>query len=327
MAGLPRRPSDRAECPHRCAVRTVRSPGVGDASAVNDAHELGEANLADFMWDADQGSIRTLQDLAERIEPAATWEQLVLPDESLALLRQLAGHLRQRSTVYERGASPAEAIAARDHRAVRGRQRHRQDDGRRGPRRRTAASTSTRSTSPASSASTSARPKRTSAGCSTRPKRGGAILLFDEADALFGKRSEVKDSHDRYANIEVNYLLQRMEAYRGLAILTTNCKGALDTAFLRRVRFVVQLPLPRRRPAGRDLATGLPARTPTEGLDVGGLSRLNLTGGNIRNVAHQRRLPRRRRRRVRPDVAPAPGRPRRVRQARALPDEEIRGWI
>src|SRR5206468_8822634 len=59
---------------------------------------------------------------------------------------------------------------------------------------------------------------------------GGAILLFDEADALFGKRTDVKDSHDRYANIEVSYLLQRMEAHRGLAILTTNLKSALDPA-------------------------------------------------------------------------------------------------
>src|SRR5437764_13389678 len=68
---------------------------------------------------------------------------------------------------------------------------------------------------------------------------GGAILFFDEADALFGKRSEVKDSHDRYANIEINYLLQRMEAYRGLAILATNQKSALDTAFTRRLRFAI----------------------------------------------------------------------------------------
>ena len=72
----------------------------------------------------------------------------------------------------------------------------------------------------------------------------GAVLLFDEADALFGKRSEVKDSHDRYANIEVAYLLQRIEAYRGLAILTTNMKSALDRAFLRRIRFVVSFPFP-----------------------------------------------------------------------------------
>ena len=75
---------------------------------------------------------------------------------------------------------------------------------------------------------------------------GGAVLLFDEADALFGKRSEVKDSHDRYANVEVSYLLQRMEAYRGLAILTTNMKSALDPAFLRRLRFVVNFPWRRR---------------------------------------------------------------------------------
>src|SRR3989440_8648996 len=73
---------------------------------------------------------------------------------------------------------------------------------------------------------------------------GGAILFFDEADALFGKRSEVKDSHDRYANIEINYLLQRIEAYRGLAILATNMKSALDQAFMRRLRFVVDFPYP-----------------------------------------------------------------------------------
>ena len=88
----------------------------------------------------------------------------------------------------------------------------------------------------------------------------GAILLFDEADALFGKRSEVKDSHDRYANIEVSYLLQRMEAYRGLAILTTNLKAALDPAFQRRLRFVVQFPVPgRRRSARRSGARVFPA--------------------------------------------------------------------
>jgi SpoVK/Ycf46/Vps4 family AAA+-type ATPase len=68
---------------------------------------------------------------------------------------------------------------------------------------------------------------------------GGDILFFDEADALFGKRGEVKDSHDRYANIEINYLLQRMEAYHGLAILATNKKHAFDAAFLRRFRYII----------------------------------------------------------------------------------------
>ena len=96
-------------------------------------------------------------------------------------------------------------------------------------------------------------------------EEGGALLLFDEADALFGKRSEVRDSHDRYANIEVGYLLQRMEAYQGLAILTTNLKSSLDTAFQRRLRFTVNFPVSRRRAARSDLEDGLsrPRRRPT----------------------------------------------------------------
>ena len=116
-------------------------------------------------------------------------------------------------------------------------------------------------------------------------EEGGAILLFDEADALFGKRSEVKDSHDRYANIEVSYLLQRMEAYRGLAILTTNMKNALDTAFLRRLRFIVQFPFPDAAQRAEIWRRIFPADTPTDGLDIAKLARLNVAGGNIRNIA------------------------------------------
>jgi SpoVK/Ycf46/Vps4 family AAA+-type ATPase len=71
-----------------------------------------------------------------------------------------------------------------------------------------------------------------------------AILFFDEADALFGKRSEVQDGHDRYANLETSYLLQRLENYSGLVIFATNNKGDLDSAFIRRLRFVVEFPLP-----------------------------------------------------------------------------------
>ena len=97
-------------------------------------------------------------------------------------------------------------------------------------------------------------------------EEGGAILLFDEADALFGKRSEVKDSHDRYANIEVSYLLQRMENYRGLAILTTNLKSALDTAFLRRLRFIVQFPFPDSVQRAEIWRRVFPPATPTEDL-------------------------------------------------------------
>jgi SpoVK/Ycf46/Vps4 family AAA+-type ATPase len=114
---------------------------------------------------------------------------------------------------------------------------------------------------------------------------GASILLFDEADALFGKRSEVKDSHDRYSNIEVSYLLQRMEQYRGLAILTTNRKDALDTAFLRRIRFVVEFPFPEAAQRAEMWQRVFPRQTPTDGLRVEKLARLHAAGGNIRNIA------------------------------------------
>ncbi len=114
---------------------------------------------------------------------------------------------------------------------------------------------------------------------------GGAILFFDEADALFGKRSEVKDSHDRYANIEINYLLQRMEAYRGLAILATNMKAALDSAFLRRLRFIVNFPFPGPSERLAIWQKVFPAKTPLADIDYQRLVRLNVTGGSIHNIA------------------------------------------
>ena len=114
---------------------------------------------------------------------------------------------------------------------------------------------------------------------------GGAILFFDEADALFGKRSEVKDSHDRYANIEINYLLQRMESYRGLAILATNMKTALDNAFLRRLRFIVHFPFPGAAERMAIWVKAFPRDTPTADLDYARLARLNVTGGSIHNIA------------------------------------------
>ncbi|MGX9688910.1 ATP-binding protein [Achromobacter anxifer] len=87
----------------------------------------------------------------------------------------------------------------------------------------------------------------------------GAILLFDEADALFGKRPEVRDSHDRYANIEVSYQLQGMESYRGLAMQAANLKCNLDDAFLRRLRLVVQFPVRGPRPGRRIWSRAFPA--------------------------------------------------------------------
>ncbi len=114
---------------------------------------------------------------------------------------------------------------------------------------------------------------------------GGAILFFDEADALFGKRSEVKDSHDRYANIEINYLLQRLESFGGLAILASNMKSALDTAFMRRLRFIVNFPFPGKEEREKIWQKVFPPDTPTYELDYERLAQFNLSGGSINNIA------------------------------------------
>jgi hypothetical protein len=120
----------------------------------------------------------------------------------------------------------------------------------------------------------------------TDAERAGAVLLFDEADALFGKRSEIKDAHDRYANIEVAYLLQRIEAFGGLAVLTTNFRQNLDQAFLRRLRFVIDFPRPDARAREAIWRQCLPPTAPVQpDVDVRFLARrIELTGGNIRQI-------------------------------------------
>lgn len=113
-----------------------------------------------------------------------------------------------------------------------------------------------------------------------------AILFFDEADALFGKRSEVRDSHDRYANIEISYLLQRMEAYDGVTILATNLRANLDEAFTRRLQFAVDFPFPEEDDRLRIWQALFPTTVPCDAqLDFSLLARrFKLAGGNIRNV-------------------------------------------
>jgi hypothetical protein len=114
----------------------------------------------------------------------------------------------------------------------------------------------------------------------------GALLLFDEADALFGKRTEVREAHDRFANIQIDYLLQRMEAYHGLAVLSTNMRSALDSAFLRRLRFIVEFPFPDTAQRRAIWALAFPAPVPgAAGLDLDRLAELPVTGGMIRNIA------------------------------------------
>jgi ATP-dependent 26S proteasome regulatory subunit len=114
-----------------------------------------------------------------------------------------------------------------------------------------------------------------------------AILFFDEADALFGKRSEVRDSHDRYANVEVSYLLQKMEEYQGIAILATNLRQHMDQAFLRRLSFTIHFPFPDEESRRRIWAGAWPPEAPLgEDVDFAALARqFKLAGGNIKNIA------------------------------------------
>jgi len=121
----------------------------------------------------------------------------------------------------------------------------------------------------------------------TAAENANAILFFDEADALFGRRSEVRDSHDRYANIEISYLLQKMEQYEGIAILATNLRQNMDEAFLRRLAFIVQFPFPDEASRRRIWIGIWPAETPlADDVDLDLLARqFKLSGGNIKNIA------------------------------------------
>ena len=129
---------------------------------------------------------------------------------------------------------------------------------------------------------------------------GDAILFFDEADALFGKRTEVKDAHDRYANLEVSYLLERMERFKGMAVLASNRKKDLDEAFLRRLRAIVTFPLPAAEERLRIWQTMMPEGVDCSALDLKFLAdRLPLSGGHIRSAVFNACL-----QSVRPDEVP-----------------------
>ncbi len=116
-------------------------------------------------------------------------------------------------------------------------------------------------------------------------EEGQAIILFDEADSLFTKRTEVKSSNDRFANLEINYLLQRLDSFIGIAILTTNLSTAIDSAFKRRLAFRIAFPIPDEEQREQLWRAHLPSTLPTRGdLDLGDLARkYPLTGGSVRN--------------------------------------------
>lgn len=238
------------------------------------------------LWDGcRQESRGGLDNLAQRLDAKADWDSLVLPEAQLAVLRQIAAHLRQRFKVQEQWGFAAQGSRGLGLATL--------FAGESGTGKTLAAEVLAhtlhldlyRIDLSAVVSKYIGETEKNLRQVFDAAEDCGAILLFDEADALFGKRSEVKDSHDRHANIEVSYLLQRMEAYHGLAVLTTNLKSSLDPAFLRRLRFVVQFPFPDQAQRLALWQRVFPAATPTRDLDFAKLSRLSMTGGSIRNIA------------------------------------------
>lgn len=267
-------------------IGAVYAEALSNLSNQDDEEEIDAKNLSAELWKTCCLQTRPrLDNLAQRIEPASSWDDLVLPEAQHQLLREVAAHVRNRIKVYDEWGFRAKGLRGLGISAL--------FAGTSGTGKTMAAEVLANELnldlyvidlSQVVSKYIGETEKNLSRVFDAA-EDGGAILLFDEADALFGKRSEVKDSHDRYANIEVSYLLQRMEAYHGLAILTTNMKKALDNAFVRRLRFIVQFPFPEAKARAEIWGRIFPIETPTKGLDVEKLSQLNIPGGNIRNIA------------------------------------------
>src|SRR6266849_687519 len=242
--------------------------------------------ITDCVWDLCRDLTRPRLDaLAQRLDVKATWDDLVLPNEQMSLMRQIAGQVRERHKVHAEWGFALKMNRGFGISAL--------FSGESGTGKTMAAEVIAndlrlnlyRIDLSAVVSKYIGETEKNLRKLFDAAEQGGAILFFDEADALFGKRSEVKDAHDRYANIEINYLLQRMEAFSGLAILATNMKSALDPAFLRRLRFVLEFRahgLAERKAIWQKI---FPAETQTVGLDHDRLAKFNLNGGNINNVA------------------------------------------
>lgn len=259
---------------------------IEEDALLNANSERNVSELSTAAWRlARTAARRSLDELATHFETSSDWQDLVLPEAQTSILRQIAVHARQASVVhgdwgfgalYARGLGLSVLFA-----------------GPSGTGKTMAAGVLARELDRDLYQIDLATVVSKYIGETEKhlrkifdaAERSGAILLFDEADALFGKRSQVRDSHDRYANLEVSYLLQRMESYRGIAILTTNMQNALDPAFQRRLRFVVQFPFPDAPSRERIWRKVFPAAAPTENLDYEKLAQLNVTGGAIRNIA------------------------------------------
>jgi AAA+ superfamily predicted ATPase len=265
------------------ADRFQLTPGhIADAARIASGHSVAELSAA-----ARSQSGRDLAGLAERVAPKATWADLVAPPDTIAALHEICARVAGRERVLHRWGF--------DEKLSRG-------------TGVTALLTGPPGTGKTMAAEVVAgelgldlyridlagvvskyigETEKNIERIFSTARQSNAILLFDEADALLGKRSEVRDAHDRYANIEVAYLLQRMESYDGLALLSTNLRNNLDEAFARRLAFTVHFPFPSEADRARIWRGIWPSRVPlADDVDLDALAtRFKLSGGNIKNIA------------------------------------------
>jgi ATP-dependent 26S proteasome regulatory subunit len=242
--------------------------------------------LADLLIGCRMTSNQHLVSLARKITPKRSWQDLVLPQDAIAQLQELCQQVRHRTQVYtdwgfDRHLSLGKGVIA--------------------------LFTGESGTGKTLSAEILAKElglelyqidlslvvskyigetEKNLSRVFTEAQASNAILLFDEADALFGKRSDIKDAHDRYANIETNYLLQRVEAYEGVIILTTNLSKNIDAAFTRRLHFSIEFPFPDEYHRLKIWQRMFPAQAPVStDVDFDFLAdRFKIAGGNIKNV-------------------------------------------
>ncbi len=269
------------------SVIALSESGVSNSdNSPRQANGTSDHRISDALWTACRVQSRPqLDDVAQRIEPMATWDDLVLPEAQREVLRNIVRHVRDRAKVYDEWGFAGKSARGLGIGAL--------FTGDSGTGKTMAAEVIANDLNldlyridlSQVVSKYIGETEKNLKKVFDAAEGGGAILLFDEADAIFGKRSDVKDSHDRFANIEISYLLQRVEVYRGLAVLTTNMKNALDSAFMRRIRFVVRFPFPDAEQRAEIWRRTFPAATPIDNLDMKRLGRMNLAGGNIRNIA------------------------------------------
>jgi hypothetical protein len=270
----------------RLSVEQIRAAGEVSVIAAQSRGEAGPLPV-DLDLGARHASSSRLGELATRLEPAYTWGDLVLAERQFEVLRSISAYLRHRDRVlsewgYETTVSRAQGLkvlfagesgtgktmAAQVLGAELGLEMFRVD----------LAGTVSKYIGET---------EKNLERIFSAADGSNAILFFDEADALFGKRSEVSDAHDRYANIEVAYLLQRMEAYPGAVILATNFRRNLDDAFIRRLDFVIDFPFPESADRRQIWQRVLPSAAPVgDDVDLDFLAdRFKLSGGAIRNCS------------------------------------------